>query len=247
LNKCALITGASQGIGACIAEKFAKQGFNVAINCRGQYELENGGIQTADACRAFGVQAECFIGDVSKFEQCEQLVKAVSERFESIDVLVNNAGITKDGLMVRMSEEQFDVVIAVNLKSVFNMMHHVGKVMMKARSGHIVNIASVAGLFGNAGQINYSASKAGVVGMTLTASKELCPRGVTVNAVAPGFIETPMTAVLNDKVKDGAIANIPLGRLGKPEDVANAVYFLASDEAAYISGQVLVVDGGMIM
>jgi 3-oxoacyl-[acyl-carrier protein] reductase len=247
MNRCALITGASQGIGACIAEKFAKQGYNIAINCRGQFEVENGGIQTADACRAFGVEAECFIGDVSKFDQCEKLVKTVAERFETLDVLVNNAGITKDGLLVRMSEDQFDIVIAVNLKSVFNMMHHVGKVMMKARSGHIVNIASVAGLYGNAGQINYSASKAGVVGMTLTASKELAPRGVTVNAVAPGFIETPMTAVLNDKVKDGAIANIPLGRLGKPEDVANAVYFLASDEATYISGQVLVVDGGMIM
>lgn len=247
MNRCVLITGASQGIGACIAEKFAKQGYNVAINCRGQFEVENGGTQTADVCRAFGVEAECFIGDVSKFDQCEHLVKAVSERFQTLDVLVNNAGITKDGLMVRMSEDKFDIVIAVNLKSVFNMMHHVGKVMMKARSGHIVNIASVAGLYGNAGQINYSASKAGVVGMTLTASKELGPRGVTVNAVAPGFIETPMTAVLNDKVKDSAVANIPLGRLGKPEEVANAVYFLASDEAAYISGQVLVVDGGMIM
>jgi 3-oxoacyl-[acyl-carrier protein] reductase len=247
LNKCALITGASQGIGACIAEKFAKQGYNIAINCRGQNEVENGGVQTADACRALGVEAECFIGDVSRFDQCEQLSKAVVQRFEHIDVLVNNAGITKDGLMVRMSEDQFDIVISVNLKSVFNMMHHVGKLMMKAKSGHIVNIASVAGLYGNAGQINYSASKAGVVGMTLTASKELGPRGITVNAVAPGFIETPMTAVLNDKVKDSAVANIPLGRLGKPEDVANAVYFLASEEAAYISGQVLVVDGGMIM
>jgi 3-oxoacyl-[acyl-carrier protein] reductase len=146
-----------------------------------------------------------------------------------------------------MSEEQFDSVIAVNMKSVFNMMHHAGKFMMKAKSGHIVNLASVAGLYGNVGQINYSASKAGVVGMTLTAAKELGPRGITVNAVAPGFIETAMTDTLPEKVKEAAVAVIALGRMGKPKDVANAVAFLASDEAAYITGQVLVIDGGMVM
>lgn len=247
MGKVALITGASQGIGARIAEKFAQNGYDIAINCRSQADMEKGGQEVSAKCREHGVEAECFIADVSSFESCGDLVKAVAERFGRLDVLVNNAGITRDGLMVRMSEEQFDAVINVNLKSVFNMMHHAGRVMMKARSGHIVNIASVAGLYGNAGQINYSASKAGVVGMTLTAAKELGPRGVTVNAVAPGFIETQMTAVLDDKVKEAALTNIPLGRLGKPDDVANAVYFLASDEAAYITGQVLVVDGGMLM
>lgn len=247
MSKTALITGASQGIGACIAVTLAKRGFDIAINCRSQVEVENGGNAVAEECRSHGVQAECFIADVSSFEACGEMVKAVVEHFGSLDVLVNNAGITKDGLMVRMAEDQFDAVIAVNLKSVFNMMHHTGKVMMKARSGRIVNISSVAGLYGNAGQVNYSASKAGVVGMTLTASKELGPRGVTVNAVAPGFIETPMTAVLPDKVKEAAVAGISLGRFGKPQDVANAVAFFASDDAAYVTGQVLVVDGGMIM
>ena len=247
MNKCALITGASQGIGACIAETLAKKGYNIAINCRSSAEVENGGNAVAEKCRASHVEAECFIADVSSFDECGALVTAVIEKFGAIDVLVNNAGITRDGLMVRMSESQFDSVIAVNMKSVFNMMHHTGKHMMKARSGHIVNLASVAGLYGNAGQVNYSASKAGVVGMTMTAAKELGPRGITVNAVAPGFIETAMTASLPDKVKEAAIAGISLARMGKPQDVANAIAFLASDEASYITGQVLVIDGGMVM
>jgi len=247
LAKTALITGASQGIGACIANTLASRGYNAAINCRSAFEVENGGTQTAEGCRAFGVEAECFIADVSSFSDCEALTKAVIERFGSIDVLVNNAGITRDALMVRMGEEQFDSVIAVNLKSVFNMMHHTGRYMMKAKRGHIVNVASVAGLYGNPGQINYSASKAGVVGMTLTASKELGPRGITVNAVAPGFIETAMTAALPENVRQAALSGISLGVMGKPSDVANAVAFLASDEAGYITGQVLVIDGGMIM
>jgi 3-oxoacyl-[acyl-carrier protein] reductase len=242
-----LITGASQGIGACIAETLAEKGFDVAINCRSAVEVENGGVQTAEKCRASGVQAECFTADVSSFAGCEMLVKDVIDRFGAIDVLVNNAGITRDGLLVRMSEEQFDSVIAVNMKSVFNMMHHVGRFMMKARSGHIVNVASVSGLYGNPGQINYSASKAGVVGMTLTASKELGPRGITVNAVAPGFIETAMTQALSENVRQAAVSGISLGRMGTPHDVANAVAFLASDEAAYITGQVLVIDGGLLM
>ena len=247
MSKCALITGASQGIGACIAETLAKKGYDIAINCRSAADVENGGSAVAEKCRSFHVQAECFTADVSSFTQCEEMVKAVAERFGSIDVLVNNAGITRDGLLVRMPEEQFDSVIAVNMKSVFNMMHHVGRLMMKARSGRIVSLASVAGLYGNPGQINYSASKAGIVGMTLTAAKELGPRGITANAVAPGFIETAMTASLPDKVKEAAVAGIALGRMGKPQDVANAVAFLASDEASYITGQVLVIDGGMVM
>lgn len=247
MGKNVLITGASRGIGACIAETFAKKGYNVAINCYSEKEVENGGNKTAEICRSHGVEAECFIADVSNFDQCAALVKETAERFGSIDVLVNNAGITRDGLLALMKEDQFDSVIAVNMKSVFNMMHHVSKLMIKARSGHIVNIASVAGVYGNPGQTNYSASKAGVIGMTKTAAKELGSRGINVNAVAPGFIETPMTAAMPEKAREAALSIIALKRGGKPQDVANAVVFLASEEASYISGQVLQVDGCMSM
>lgn len=245
--KSVLITGASQGIGACIAETFAKKGYNVAIDCYSQNEVDNGGAQTAEKCRSHGVEAECFIADVSNFEQCGVLVKEVAQKFGGIGVLINNAGITKDGLIALMSEKQFDSVIAVNLKGVFNMIHHTAKLMIKARGGHIVNISSVAGLYGNPGQMNYSASKAGVVGMTLTAAKELGARGITVNAVAPGFIKTPMTDAMPEKAHQAAIEGIALKREGTPQDIANAVAFLASEEASYITGQVLVIDGGMVM
>ncbi len=247
MAKTALITGASQGIGACIAKRLASDGFQIAINCRGEAEKENGGVQTAEACRAYGVEAECFICDVSDFSACENMVKAVKDRFGSIDVLVNNAGITKDGLLARMSEEQFDIVTNVNYKSVFNMTRHVSGVMIKQRNGRIINVASVAGLYGNAGQFNYSASKAGIVGMTLTAAKELGKRNITVNAVAPGFIETPMTDVLDEKVKEAIKGQIALGRYGKPEEVASTISFLASEDASYISGQVIVIDGCLSM
>lgn len=247
MAKTALITGASQGIGACIAKRLASDGFQIAINCRGEAEKENGGVQTAEACRAYGVEAECFICDVSDFSACENMVKAVKDRFGSIDVLVNNAGITKDGLLARMSEEQFDIVTNVNYKSVFNMTRHVSGVMIKQRNGRIINVASVAGLYGNAGQFNYSASKAGVVGMTLTAAKELGKRNIIVNAVAPGFIETPMTDVLDEKVKEAIKGQIALGRYGKPEEVASTISFLASEDASYISGQVIVIDGCLSM
>ncbi len=247
MAKVALITGASQGLGACMAKRLAKDGFNIAVNCRGEQEVQNGGKQTAEACREFGVEAECFICDVSDFSACEAMVKAVKERFGSIDVLVNNAGITKDGLVARMSEEQFDAVTNVNYKSVFNMTRHVSGVMIRQKSGRIINISSVAGLYGNAGQFNYSAAKAGIVGMTLTTAKELGSRNITCNAVAPGFIDTPMTEVLPDKVKQACIDAVSLKRFGKPEEIAGAVSFLASDDASYISGQVLVVDGAMMM
>lgn len=247
MSKTALITGASQGLGAAMAVRLAEDGFHIAINCRGQAEVEDGGLQVKEACEAFGVEAECFIADVSDFEACEAMAKAVKERFGSIDVLVNNAGITKDGLLVRMSEEQFDIVTQVNYKSVFNMTRHVGAVMMRQRSGRIINVSSVAGLYGNAGQFNYSASKAGLIGMTLTTAKELGSRGITCNAIAPGFIETPMTEVLAEEVKTACKNAVSLRRFGKPEEVAGVVSFLASDNASYVSGQVIAIDGAMVM
>ncbi|MGI5959816.1 MAG: 3-oxoacyl-[acyl-carrier-protein] reductase [Massiliimalia sp.] len=247
MSKTALITGASQGLGAAMAKKLAADGFNIAINCRGEAELENGGVQTKAECEAFGVKAECFIADVSDFESCKNMVAQVKETFGTIDVLVNNAGITKDGLIARMSEAQFDIVTSVNYKSVFNMIRHVAPVMMRQRSGRIINVSSVAGLYGNPGQFNYSATKAGVVGMTLTAAKELGPRNITVNAIAPGFIETPMTDVLPEDVKETCKNAVALRRFGKPEEVASVVAFLAGDGASYISGQVIVIDGAMSM
>ena len=247
MSKTALITGASQGLGACMAMRLAKEGMNIAINCRSQEDAENGGKQVQEQCQSFGVQAQCFICDVSDFQQCAEMVKQVKERFGSIDVLVNNAGITRDGLLAQMSEEQFDSVINVNLKSVFNMTRHVGRLMIRQKGGRIINVSSVAGLYGNPGQFNYSASKAGIVGMTLTAAKELGPRNITVNAVAPGFIQTKMTDVLPEQVKESALQSIALRRFGKPEEVAGTVAFLAGEDASYISGQVIVIDGAMIM
>ena len=247
MGKCALITGAAQGIGASIAQTLAERGYDIAVNCHSQASAEQTGAAIAEQCRAHGVEAECFVADVSDYDACAALVKSVAARFGSLDVLVNNAGITRDGLMVLMGERQFDDVIAVDLKSVFNMMRHAAKLMVRAKSGRIINIASVAGLYGNPGQINYSAAKAGIVGMTMTAAKELGSRGITVNAVAPGFIRTAMTDAMPEKAKEAALGAISLGRLGTPRDVAGAVAFLASDDAAYITGQVIVVDGGMTM
>lgn len=245
MSNTVLITGASQGIGASLAKSFAENGYNVAINCYNENTLENGGKQTAEVCRAFGVEAECFVADVSDFSACEAMTKSVAERFGGIGVLINNAGITRDGLLVRMSEKNFDDVIAANLKSVFNMTRHVGAVMMKARSGKIINMASVAGVYGNAGQANYSASKAGIIGLTKTTAKELGPRGITCNAIAPGFIQSQMTDVLSDDVKKKILSAISLGRFGTPEDIAQVALFLA--HADYVTGQTIVVDGCIAM
>ena len=238
MNKTAVITGGGTGIGRAISLKLAEDGFNIAVNCLESLLPQAQAV--AEECRARGVDA-----DVSKFDACAEMVKAVQERFGSVDVLVNNAGITRDGLIARMSEDQYDSVVNVNQKGVFNMIRHVTPVMMKQRSGRIVSMASVSGLYGNAGQLNYSASKAAIVGMTKTAARELGGRGITVNAVAPGFIQTDMTAKLSDKAKEAILGGVALKRMGQPEDVANAVAFLASDAAGYITGQVLVVDGGM--
>lgn len=243
----AIITGASQGIGACIAKRLAKDGFNIAINCVNEQEAESKGASVAEECRAFGVEAECFIADVSNYKQCEEMVNAVKAKFTTIDVLVNNAGITKDGLLARMSEEQYDIVIAVNQKSVFNMTKLAGNVMIRQRQGKIINVSSVAGVYGNAGQFNYSASKAAIIGMTKSAAKELGARNITVNAVAPGFISTPMTDALTDEQKKMMLAQIALKRYGKVEEIAGTVSFLASEDAAYITGQVIEISGGISM
>ncbi|MEG0894654.1 MAG: 3-oxoacyl-[acyl-carrier-protein] reductase [Oscillospiraceae bacterium] len=246
MSKVALITGATQGLGKATAIRLAKDGFDIAINCHSQKSMETKGVEVQKECEAYGVRAVCFVADVSDFSACEQMVKEVKESLGSIDVLVNNAGITKDGLLARMSEEQFDAVTNANYKGVFNVTRHITPIMMKQRKGKIINMSSVAGVYGNAGQFNYSASKAGIVGMTLSAAKELGARNITVNAIAPGFIETEMTQDLDEKIKQQAIAAISLKRFGKPEDVANAVAFLASEQADFITGQVLVIDGGMI-
>lgn len=194
-----------------------------------------------------GVEAELFAANVADYAQCEAMTKAVKERFGSIDALVNNAGITKDGLMARMSEEQYDAVIAVNQKSVFNMMKLVGTVMMRQRHGRIVSLASVAGLYGNPGQINYSASKAAIIGMTKTVAKELGARNVTVNAVAPGFIKTPMTDALTEEQRNKMLELVAMKRYGEPEEVANVISFLCSDDASYVTGQTIEISGGLMM
>ena len=241
----ALITGSSRGIGAAIALRLAKDGFDIALNDLNEGMFENNDI--AEKIREFGVKCEIFLADVSDYSQCEEMVGSVREKFGGLDVLVNNAGITKDGLMVRMSEEQYDKVIAVNQKSVFNMMKLAGKIMMKQRSGRIINMASVAGLYGNPGQINYSASKAAVIGMTKTVAKELGSRGVGVNAVAPGFIKTPMTDKLTEEQKNAVLNLIAMKRYGLPEEIAGVVSFLASEDSSYVTGQVIEISGGLSM
>lgn len=244
MEKCALITGATRGIGKQIAITLAKQGYNIALNYRKENEeLEN----TKKEIEEIGVQVLAVKGDVANFEDCEKFVKQTIERFEQIDVLVNNAGITKDMLLMRMKKEDFEQVIDTNLVGTFNVTKNVVPYMMKARSGRIINISSVVGIAGNAGQTNYSASKAGIIGFTKSLAKEIASRNILVNAVAPGFIETNMTDILKDDVKQEIAKNIPLKRMGTAQDVANVVKFLASDDSSYITGQVINVDGGMLM
>jgi len=243
--RLAVITGGSKGIGRNVALRFAVAQDNIIIV---HYDPdEKDAAETLRALRQLGVEAESYKIDVSSFEAVDSLFKDIFSKHKKIDVLVNNAGITRDSLLMRMTEDQWDTVIRVNLKSVFNCTHAVLRSMIKERQGCIVNIASVVGQIGNAGQANYSASKAGIMGFTKTVAREVAPRGVRVNAVAPGFIDTEMTAVLPDTVKESFMKQIPLGKIGRPEDVAEAAYWLCTDAASYITGQIIHVNGGMYM
>ena len=243
-GKVALVTGGSRGIGRAVCLELARQGADVAVNYAGN---EAAAQETAQACRELGVRAVVLRADVADAAACDAMVAQVLEQLGRLDILVNNAGITRDGLMLRMPEADWDAVLDTNLKGAFHCMRASYKTMMRQKSGRVVNISSVVGLRGNAGQTNYSASKAGLIGLSKSLAKELASRGVTVNAVAPGFIETDMTAAMPQAAKDAMMPTIPMQRLGAPEDVAKAVAFLASDEAAYVTGQVLAVDGGMAM
>ncbi|MCX7847675.1 MAG: 3-oxoacyl-[acyl-carrier-protein] reductase [bacterium] len=242
-GKVALVTGAGRGIGQAIAVMLAEAGADIAV-AEIREEL---GAETVGKVSELGRRARAYAVDVADFAAVHAMVDRVQEDFGHIDILVNNAGITKDTLLIRMGEEEWDAVLRINLKGAFNCTHAVAKLMMKQRSGRIVNIASIIGLIGNAGQANYAASKAGLIGLTKSVAKELASRGITVNAIAPGFIQTKMTEVLSEEVKQGMLNLIPLKQFGQPEDVAKAVLFLCSSLADYITGQVVVVDGGMVM
>lgn len=244
MSKVALVTGSSRGIGKEIAIKLAKEGYNICLNYINRSEEVE---KTIKEIKELGVEVLEVQGDVSKFEESENIVNKVIEKFGQIDVLVNNAGITRDTLIMRMKQEDFTKVIDVNLGGTFNITKNVVPYMMKKRSGRIINISSVVGISGNAGQCNYAASKAGIIGFTKSLAKELASRNILVNAVAPGFIETDMTGVLSEEVKENIKKQIPLNKMGKAEDVANVVYFLTSDASSYITGQVINVDGGMLM
>ena len=243
-GKTALVTGAARGIGKAIALKFAAEGANVAFT---DLVIDENGKQTEEELLALGVKAKGYASNAADFEQYAQVVNQVKEEFGSIDILVNNAGITKDGLMLRMTEAQWDAVIGVNLKSAFNFIHACTPIMMRQRGGSIINMASVVGVHGNAGQANYAASKAAMIALAKSVAQEMGPKGVRANAIAPGFIDTAMTQALSDDVRKEWTSKIPLRRGGTVEDIASCALFLASDMSSYISGQVIQVDGGMNM
>ena len=243
-GKIALVTGASRGIGRQIALTLAGYGATVIVNYNGSAAKAE---EVVNEITANGGMAESMQCSVSDFEKSKEMIDGIVKKYGRLDILVNNAGITKDNLIMKMSEEEFDKVIEVNLKGAFNCMKHVSRIMLKQRSGHIINMSSVSGVMGNAGQVNYCASKAGIIGMTKSLARELGSRGITVNAIAPGFIETEMTDVLSEDVKENLLGSIPLKRMGQTKDIAETVAFLASDKAAYITGQTISVDGGMGM
>ena len=241
-GKCALVTGGSRGIGRAVCLELARQGARVAVNYAGNAAAAE---ETVKACEALGAEAFAIQADVADAAACEAMVKEVLTRFGRLDILVNNAGVTRDGLMPMMKEADWDAVLDTNLKGAFHCMKAVYRPMMKQKYGRIVNLSSIVGLRGNAGQANYAASKAGLIGLTKSMAKELAGRNVTVNAVAPSFIDTDMTAALPEKAREAMLSTIPMGRLGQAEDVARAVAFFAGDASAYVTGQVLCVDGGM--
>ncbi|MGD6841984.1 3-oxoacyl-[acyl-carrier-protein] reductase [Bacillus infantis] len=243
-GKSVIVTGASRGIGREIALELARQGANVAVNYSGSEAKAN---ETVEEIKALGRDAFAVKADVSDSEAVTAMMKETLEKFGSIDILVNNAGITRDNLLMRMKEEEWDEVISINLKGVFLCTKAATRQMMKQRSGRIINVSSIVGVSGNPGQANYVAAKAGVIGLTKTSAKELASRGITVNAIAPGFISTDMTDKLNEEVKEQMLSGIPLGRLGEPSDIAKVALFLASEDSRYMTGQTLHVDGGMVM
>lgn len=245
-GKTALVTGAARGIGKAIALKFASEGANIAFTDL-LIDEEHGGLATEREIAALGVKVKGYASNASDFAQSEEVVKQVKEEFGSVDILVNNAGITKDGLMLRMTEQQWDAVIAVNLKSAFNFIHACVPVMMRQHGGSIINMASVVGVHGNAGQSNYAASKAGLIALAKSIGQEMGPKGIRANAIAPGFIDTAMTQALPENVRKEWISKIPLRRGGTVDDIANTAVYLASDLSSYVSGQVIQVDGGMNM
>ncbi len=241
-NKTAIVTGSAKGIGKGIATEFAKQGATVVINYCGSKEAA---LKTVEEIKAFGGKAIPYQADISDYEISKKMMDDIIKEYGAIDILVNNAGITRDNLILRMSESEFDDVIRTNLKGTFNCIKHVTKYMLKNKSGKIINISSISGMNGIAGQANYSASKAGIIGLTKSFAKEMSSKGININAIAPGFIETDMTKVLNDKYVEEIVNTIPSKRVGRPEDIAKAALFLASDMSDYITGQTLMVDGGL--
>ena len=241
-GKVALVTGASRGIGAAIASKLASLGCDVAINYAVNIQKAE---ETLNSVKAYGVNAQIYQANVANYEEVEAMTKQIIKDFGHLDIIINNAGITSDNLMMRMDQDSFDSVIDVNLKGTWNVCKSITRPILKQRSGVIINLSSVVGINGNVGQVNYAASKAGVIGLTKSLAKEFASRNIRVNAVAPGYVKSDMTAKLSEEITEKVLENIPLGQLGEVEDIANAVAFLVSDEARYITGQVLVVDGGM--